>query len=243
MDSAAKLLASMGALLGAILWPLLFAVLVFSYRRELRAFLGRLPSILGRVHKMKVAGLEIELNDLANDAPITGQITLEQKRTAKQISVSSGEIGLDKLLLELDKMCLEYDYIRRTMRPSFTRTQEMTRIVVKMRAVGPSVSEAIGIYMGSGSAGSRLAAVAMMQMEPVKADIEWLTARFSSEAPFVFYHAALALTNVADVSVDRKAEAIAAAQSALEVVEAFDGKPDRETITVLKALLGQRPVG
>lgn len=152
-------------------------------------------------------------------------------------------VSTQALLGELDRLCLEYDSLRRTLPSSEERTRAMTRVLVKMRALAPSLVDHIDAYKSSGSAGSRLAAIAMMQMVPRVADLDWLKARFSSDQPFLFYHAALALQNVADFlrHPEEKARLMETARQALEVVKSFKGTPDPQTIQVLKALLSGFP--
>ncbi len=116
----------------------------------------------------------------------------------------------------------------------------MTRIVVQMRSLSPSLIEFLDTYKGSGSAGSRLAAIAMMQMVPTAADLGWLEGRFSSDPPFLFYHAALALQNALDspgASETRLQEICGAANRALERVKSFNGVPDKSTIEVLETMI------
>lgn len=237
MEATAKLITAVGALFGAIAWPLVFVAMLVTFRKELRSFGTRLPGFLDRLRRMKVAGIEAELDVLAANAPSNGEVTTEQVRTSAQLAIESREVGKEHLISELDKLCLQYDTIRRTMRSGQVRTQEMTRILVKMRALGPATSSRIDVYKSSGSAGSRLAAVAMMQMEPVYADLNWLLERFCVETPFIFYHAALALTNAANSEMGcDPAEVITTARAALGVVQSFEGVPDEQTLGVLRAL-------
>src|SRR5262249_55639869 len=130
----------------------------------------------------------------------SGKITPRQFEAAARIAAQSQEVSTEALLRELDKLCLEYDSLRRTMPSGSDRTRAMTRVIVKMRSLAPTLVDFLDVYKGSGSAGSRLAAIAMMQMVPRVADLDWLKERFSSEHPFVFYHAALALQNIANIS-------------------------------------------
>ncbi len=115
----------------------------------------------------------------------------------------------------------------------------MTRVVVKMRALAPSLVEYMDAYKGSASAGSRLAAVTMMQMTPRVADIDWLRERFFSEQPFVFYHAALALENAASVcdTPEKKERLRETAQRALAKVKNFKGPSDKGTLEILEVLV------
>jgi hypothetical protein len=143
----------------------------------------------------------------------------------------------------MDRLCLEYDSLRRSLPSGNERTRAMTRVIVKMRSLAPSLVDHLDAYKGSGSAGSRLAAIAMMQMVPRVADLDWLKDRFSSEQPFVFYHAALALQNVANISdtPEKKRRLREATEQALSTVRSFPGVPDAGTIQVLEMLLSSLP--
>ena len=125
------------------------------------------------------------------------------------------------------------------MQPGSGRTHAMTRVVVKMRALAPTLVAHIGSYKSSGSPGSRLAAIAMMQMDPNAADIEWLAERFNVENPFIFYHAALALQNLATGGLSNIEwdQLFGAAQRSLDAIKAFPGVPDQSTIEVLESLI------
>lgn len=237
MEALAKLITAMAALLGAIVWPVIFLTLVVLFRKELAAAIERLPGLFDRLRKMKVAGVEAELDALAEKSPDLGGVTADQARAAAQLSIQARESGSSAMQAELDKLCLQYDTILRTMPAGALRTQEMNRILVKLRALGPSTSGRIDALKRAGSAGSRLAAVAMMQMEPELADLPWLLDRFSSEAPFVFYHAALALENAANAANGPDRGGVAEfARQALAIVEDHL-KPDEATVAVLRALI------
>ena len=80
-------------------------------------------------------------------------------------------------------------------------------------------------------------------MVPRVADLDWLRDRFSSDQPFLFYHAALALQNVANTlgTAEEKKHLREVAQQALNAVKSFAGVPDRETIEVLEMLIASLP--
>lgn len=242
VENAVKLLTAFAALLGAVAWPILIGFLVFFFRKEIRAAATRLPIFLDRVQKMKIAGIEAELEKLATEPQEKnpeGSVTSQQIRIAARIQADAADVGADALAHEMDKLCIEYDTIRLTMPSGRDKTDAMTKVMVRMRSLGPAVAEKIEIYMGSGSPGSRLAAVAIMQMAPQKADITWLLERFSCEQPFIFYHAALALSNAANSRSGAERQAIReAAKKAYDVVFSFPGKPDEGTLHVLKPLAG-----
>ena len=115
----------------------------------------------------------------------------------------------------------------------------MTWIMVKLRMLGPAVAKFIGELKVSQSAGERLAAVAIMQIEPDEADIPWLTERFRIEQPFIFFQAAVALQSVARSGVSGKVtEAVDAAKTALDLVKGFTGTPDQSTLNILTSIVG-----
>ena len=241
MDEFAKLLTAVAAVLGAIAWPLTLLVLALLFRGALQTAFGRIPFLLDRVTKASIPGVKVELERVANAQTDDkgGQVTLKQKEAAARIAVEKQDVGSRPLLAELDRLCSEFDALRRTLPSGDIRTRAMTRIVVQMRSLAPSLIEYLDVYKSSGSVGSRLAAVAMMEMVPTSADVEWLEGRFSSDPPFVFYHAALALQNVADSRdmADGKLEIREVARRALQQVKSFKGPPDRSTIEVLETLI------
>lgn len=242
MDNWVKLLTAVAAILGATAWPLALLVIALLFRGVLQNAISRIPSMLDRVTKASVAGIKVELDRVADAEKEDkgGTVTPNQKESAARIAVEKHDLGAQPLLAELDRLCLEFDALRRTLPSGDIRTRAMTRIVVQMRSLAPSLIEFLDAYKGSGSAGSRLAAIAMMQMVPTSVDVEWLERRFSSDAPFLFYHAALALQNAMDspdTNETKLLEICASARRALERVKSFNGVPDRSTIEVLEALI------
>lgn len=240
MDSAAKLITA----LASLLWPILIGGFLFHLRNEVKAALAQLPKMVGRMKSAKFAGIEFELEMLASSdssEDLKGQITTNQINVASKLEVEAKDEGIGPFLSELDRLCLEYDHLRSTWIAGAARTHEQTRILVKMRGLASATSPRIETYKSSGSTGSRLAAVAMMQMKPKLGDIGWLLERFRTDVPFVFYHAALALANIAN-NPERRESAVAAAQKARQILLAFSGKPDRDSMIVLDSIVGPEEV-
>ncbi|WP_315771992.1 MULTISPECIES: hypothetical protein [unclassified Bradyrhizobium] len=243
MEAAAKLLTAMAAFFGAVAWPATVFALLFLFRSELRLLLRTMPAVLNKIQKASLVGINLELDKVAAETDIAGEekgkITPRQIEAAARIKIQTPQVGSETLLQELDRLCLEYDTIRRTMPAGSDRTRAMTRLLVKMRSLAPSLIEYIDVYKGSGSAGSRLAAIAMMQMDPPAGDLNWLRDRFSSEQPFVFYHAALALQNMADIlkTPHEKKRMLESVEHALAIIRKFKGVPDLRTIEVLEMIL------
>lgn len=247
MDSVAALITAMAALVTALAWPVAVFFVVWIFRKEVRLAIVKLTGLFDRMKSVKVFEFEAQLDKFADQATsgedAKGAISPSEIIAADRIKDELAEIGEQTIASQLDRLCIEYDTIRRVTPSSDQRTRAMTQILVRMRLLGPSMSKFIANYMSSGSAGSRLAAVAMMQIQPDKADLGWLVRRFGEEAPFVFYHAALALQSIANSIPNRLPEVKAAATSALNMVRSFEGEPDSETIYVLEALLQDRASG
>jgi hypothetical protein len=243
MEAFSKLLTATAALVSAIVWPLLFGGLAFVFRKEIRLVLGKAPALFERIRKASLAGISLELDRVAADeqgaANAGGKVTPRQIEAAARIEVQARDIDSQSLLNELDQLCLQYDALRRSLPSGPERTGAMTGVLIKMRSLAPSLVGHIDAYKGSGSPGSRLAAIAMMQMVPRVADLDWLKERFSSEHPFVFYHAALALQNVANNSdtLEKERHLRKVAEEALAIVKGFSGPPDRNTIQILEMLI------
>lgn len=249
MEAYAKLLTAIAALIGAFAWPAAVFLVVLLFRSQLQSILARIPAMLDRLKKATIPGVAVELDRIADaevqgDKDKGGKITPSQIEAATRIAVQTQEVGSSELLRELDRLCLEYDTLRRTLPSSTERTRAMTRIIVKMRSLAPSLLDSLAAYQGSGSPGSRLAAIAMMQMAPRSARLSWLGERFSIEKqPFLLYHAALALQNIANVSdtPEKQAALRQVTEEALANVKSFSGIPDQGTIEVLQMLLSSLP--
>jgi hypothetical protein len=246
MEAFAKLITSIAALVGAVAWPLAIFLIIYVFRAELRSTLSKVPILLDRLRKASLPGLALELDRVADAEAAcgtdkSGNITPRQIEAATRIQTQ--EVDSQALLKELDRLCLEYDSLRLSLPSGEKRTRAMTRVIVKMRSLAPSVIDFLDAYKGSGSAGSRLAAIAMMQMVPRVADLAWLRDRFSTELPFLLYHAALALQNVANVSDTpaKKKQLRDVVKSALDTVKSFSGVPDQGTVEVLSTLLASLP--
>jgi hypothetical protein len=242
VDNAAKLITAIAAILAALAWPAVLLTALLVFRKPLAAAFDRVPAAIDRMQKVKLGILEAELEQVAertaNAVSKGGVISVEEVRTAARIETQAEELGHQALLRRLDRLCLEYDSLRQTLPSGFERTRAMTRVLVQMRTLAPSISSYVEIYKSSGSPGSHLAAVAMMQMEPVRADIDWLLERFRRDTPFIFYHAALALKNLMNHSDEAARNRVrTAAAAAVEVVRSFQGEPDAETLEILCSIL------
>jgi hypothetical protein len=111
--------------------------------------------------------------------------------------LQSGRTGIvdHAALVEIQRLAAEYDQIRNAMRPDDNRTRVMTAIFSQMKAKAAGAIALLEDLKRNESSGTRLAAIAVMQMFPNEAHLDWLAERLDSslEKPFVGYQAALAL--------------------------------------------------
>jgi len=246
VTGAAALLTAIAALISSLAWPLAFVTVFILFRSPIAAAARRLPSLIDRMNKVKVGFLEAELERTgaaaaAQPTDQAGEVTREQIRAAARIEVQAAEIGAQPLLEQMRALCLEYERTRGAAPPGRDRTKMLTEIIAKMRALGPSLSGHIEEFKSSDLAGSRLAAVAIMQLKPEEADFPWLLERFRTDQPFVFYQSALVLKNTSRSANSRiSAAAKATAEKALDALMAYKGPPDEKTIAVLKSIVDYR---
>lgn len=242
MAGIASIVTAFAALISALAWPILLAAVVIHFRKAISAGLDRVPEMMSRAHKAKLGWLEIELRqvaDIANASPKDkGVVSPEQIRSAAKVEVFSQDLSLGDLRYQVEKLCIEYEDIRRKLPSGQKRTQAMDAVLAQMRTIGPSISFMLDDLKRSSRAADRLVAVAIMQMELSRADPNWLLLRFSEDVPFIFYHASLILENlVRTISGEDKVELIDVAQNALEIVEGFEGAPDSATVNVLNSII------
>ena len=243
MAGIVSIVTAIAALISALAWPAIFAAFVIYFRKEISAGMERVPEMMSRAQKAKLGWLEIELRqaaDIANASPKDkGVVSPEQIRSAAKVEVFSQDLSLGDLRYQVEKLCIEYEDIRRRLPSGQKRTQAMDAVLAQMRTIGPSISFMLDDLKRSSRAADRLVAVAIMQMESSRADPNWLLLRFSEDVPFIFYHASLVLQNLVRTrSGADKDELIDVAQNALGIVEGFQGTPDSETVNVLNSIIG-----
>src|SRR5579871_6222203 len=155
MEEYSKLLTAIAALISAVAWPTVLLTLIWIFRTEIKEILSKFPNLLGRVKTATLAGIKLELYQVAAEAEAAGneagKITPRQIAAAARIEVQARQVDSTALLNEMDRLGMEYDSLRRSLPSGSERTRAMTRVVVKMRSLAPSIIESIDIYKGSGS--------------------------------------------------------------------------------------------
>ena len=113
------------------------------------------------------------------------------------------------------------------MAPGDGRRRRLEVITAKMRSIGRAVFPMRHEYMASTSPGSRLVAIASLQVMPDYEALSWLVERIQKERPFVGYHAAVALLMAArdSAAASHRDELIAT----LAKVEAIRGSLHSDT--------------
>lgn len=243
MEAKSALITAIAALIAAIMWPFTILVVILLFK-------AKVANLLDRINKLKIGAFEIGALDaelekqaasVTSDSQQGEQISPQQIQAAARVEVQAKSLDAQSLRDKIQQLCFEYETIRNVLPPSYERTRSMTQTFVKMRTLGPAVADWIEDMKASAVAGNRLLAVAIMQIAPDKADVEWLAERFDVEKPFVFFHAANALRIVAMSSLSTRADAAReAAQRALEKIQSFNGPKDADTIRVLTSILESR---
>jgi hypothetical protein len=168
-----------------------------------------------------------------------GSISTQQIHSASKIEIQAKSLQEDVVETQLSQLSAEYQNLRKIMAPSRERTRAMTQVLVKMRTLGSAATHLLDRLKQSDAAGDRLAAVAIMQIDPGRADIEWLAGRYDCEKPFIFYQASTALSNIARAEDrERAAAALAAARRGLAVIKQSQ-RPDINSIQVLETLISE----
>jgi hypothetical protein len=124
----------------------------------------------------------------------------------------------------------EYDKVRLSMRSSDERTRTMEGIFTRMKIEAPKIQSYLDTFERDGSAGVRMLAIAILNMFPNSAHLDWLAERLDPELekPFVGYHAAVALLEaVSTLSKDHCDELGAVLKKARDLGERVKDDPAR----------------
>jgi len=139
--------------------------------------------------------------------------------------------GANDVLKDLGALARAYERIRRVLPSSDERTAAMEDMVAKMRALPTAHLPLPDWFHLSPSAGDRLAAVVALQRRPDQRYLRWLSERLTTEAPFMGYHAALALHEAAQSLADDALDDVeTAVRDAIEWTKQLSETTDRRTM-------------
>jgi hypothetical protein len=126
------------------------------------------------------------------------EVTDAQVQAARRVFASPQAKDLQSTVAVLKSLASEYDRVRREMIASDERTAHMEALVARMRTLALAGYDELAQFANSASPGERLVAVAMLQVKPDPAYLEWLVERILKERPFIVYHALEALRRAAE---------------------------------------------
>lgn len=241
MADLAALITAVAALVSALAWPVVLVALVYVLRGHIGIAAKDLPGFIRRMRKVKIGAFEAELDARAEtlvDEAIArpGEISSRQITTTAGIAVTAQGLSDDALRRQLERLCIEFETIRKTMPSGYDRSRAMMSVLVRLRTLAPAIEKFAGELKRSGREGERLAAIAIMQVNPSLADVDWLVERFRSDPPFLFFQAAAVLRSLLRADRATADRAVAAAKTALAIVLGYPGEPDSNTVELLEAV-------
>jgi hypothetical protein len=187
-------------LLGVIIWPLLVLVLLVTQREALAGLFRRFEELkIGNV----AVKLRKELTERAQAAfsadPNAGKApTDNQVEAAVEIEQLARNVDLSVVRRQALELAREYENTRAVLPAGDERTHKMEVIITKMRLLGLAAVPLLPELTSSASLGPRLAAIAILQVQPSSDYLHWLARRLAEDpGSFHGYHAAVALLSAA----------------------------------------------
>lgn len=263
-NPGAGTLTAIAAIISALAWPVLILILVIWFRKPIFQLLKAVVGIAESANTIKIWQIEFDRNvrqqletstQDALKAPIAPAAeprtavatTLPQLHAASSISTLLAEAPTpavkDDLLGSIREKMLafaqEYESTRAAMPPGSERTRAMNVVAAKMRTLGlAAVPFTQEFSQDQASPGKRLAAICILQMAPDLKYLPWLCERISTEQPFVFYQASIAiLYAVRRYATTHRAEMQPLIQDALQKLKDYPGTPDPNTVHTLNLAL------
>lgn len=202
MDKTPEYFRALADLISSVAWPAIVLYVLVAIRTRIAALLDNAESLVlpgGFEAKFRRA-LDREAEAIIQSKN-AGQesIPTRQLAAAQRVEQLAEPKGQDFPRQQMLFLAREYELVRGSMPPGDTRTREMEKLITKMRTLSLAASASLVEFMDSDSPGARLAAVAILQIQPNPNTLDWLAERFRVEQPFVAYHAAVAMLVAARV--------------------------------------------
>jgi hypothetical protein len=196
VELTSEYLTALAALISAIAWPAIVLFILIAFRHRIERSLEEVESLVlpGGIEAKfrrtldREAEAVIQAKEAEPENAPSRQLQAAQR--VEQLAESRGPTFARQQMLGIAR---EYEVVRASMSPGDRRTREMEKIVTKMRTLGLATRDSLAEFMDSTSPGARLAAIAILQVQPSPDTLIWLSERFRIEQPFVAYHAAVAL--------------------------------------------------
>ena len=203
--------------------------------------------MLGKSTRLKLGELiDVEVDRSAKQAEkspaVEREVPAEEREAATRVNKLVGGAEVPVVRQRMLEFAREYAATRSNLKPGPQRTREMNAIVAKMRTLAIAARPFLTAFANaSDSPGTRLAAIAILQLSPSFEYIPWLVSRMSVEQPFVFYHASLALlAAVRSFGGNNKTELKSALEQSLQIIKSFKGAPpDQNTVETLTQALSE----
>lgn len=247
-------LTAVSDLVRAVVWPLLRGVLVIVQRRPLARLLEALVELISHSNHIKLGDMiDVEVDRSAKQAENRDASRVESTHEEIEAATRVGRIAesadSSEIRVRMVEFAREYEATRSNMKPGPDRTRAMNAIVAKMRTLGIAALPLLREFAhDKNSPGRRLAALAILQLSPDLAYVDWLVERMAVEQPFVFFHASHALlAMVRSYGIRARNQLEGAIARSLEIVGSFaGGRPDRNTVETLQLaqdeLIGQTQI-
>lgn len=170
---------------------------VLKFRREVNelGLTSSYPSHAEFVEHVR-GGLLRAIRDILQDEAPPAQEAQPDGEPLNAPDEPAHQAVTNKSRAKFASLAKEYETTRDSMPSGWERTRQMAAVFAKMKAAAPDAQALLDEFTGSPSPGTRLGAIAILQMFPRKPYADWLATRLDNpivEAPFVGYQAAVAL--------------------------------------------------
>jgi hypothetical protein len=186
-------------------------------------------------------GLLRAIRDILQNEASNVRAELIAPSSKSGIEMQVREAVNDTARTSLATLAREYESTRASMPSGSQRTRLMEAVFAKMKAAAPDGRSLLDELMSSKSPGTRLAAIAILQMFPNREYLDWLATRLDNpfaETPFVGYQAAVALAEaVRALPSDDCSKVQEAFRKAKKLAAKMQHDPDR--LTVLMSAEGE----
>ena len=170
---------------------------VLKFRREVNelGLTSSYPSHVEFIEHVR-GGLLRAIRDILQDEALHVQAAPPAAVQNNTLDTSGHEALTNTSRAKFASLAKEYEATRSSMPSGWERTRQMAAVFAKMKAAAPDGQALLNEFIESPSTGTRLAAIAILQMFPREQYVDWLATRLDNpelEAPFVGYQAAVAL--------------------------------------------------
>ena len=211
---------------------------VLKFRREVNGLglTSSYPSHAEFIEHVR-GGLLRAIRDILQDEALHAQLAPPDGQQQSALGAPGQKAVTDNSRATFASLAKEYEATRDAMPGSWERTRQMAAVFAKMKAAAPDAQALLDEFTGSPSAGTRLGAIAILQMFPREPYVDWLASRLDNpvvETPFVGYQAAVALAEaVRALPREDCLNLRASFQKSIELASKLPKDSDR--LTVLKS--------